>query len=115
VAHPENFAISVDFANSVALRVCGTKFPIFDPKLILMVPAMHQNIQQHIYTFINIFHGNLTSNQQEFIKSPLGFQIPHKHKLLLSSMNLHNQGKVNYLWNSPNMFLATSQASSIKP
>jgi hypothetical protein len=34
----------------VVLRVCGTNFAIFDPKLIPMVPAMHQNIQQHIYT-----------------------------------------------------------------
>jgi hypothetical protein len=32
------------FANSEFLQVCGVKFEIFDPKLIQMVPAMHQNI-----------------------------------------------------------------------
>jgi hypothetical protein len=41
----KNFAISEIFANSEFLRVCGTKSAIFDPKHILMVPAMHQNIQ----------------------------------------------------------------------
>jgi hypothetical protein len=100
--NPENFAISVDFANSVALRVWGTKFPVLTQNLSSLILQCTIIIQQHIYTFINIFHGKLTCNWQEFIKCTLRFKTSHKHKSLLSNMNLHNQGKVNYLWNSPN-------------
>jgi hypothetical protein len=47
----KNFAISVDFANSAVLRVCGTKFPIFDPKPVQIDPAMHY---EHPATYITL-------------------------------------------------------------
>jgi hypothetical protein len=107
--HPENFAISVDFANSVVLRVWGTKFPILTKNLSSLILQCTIIIQQHIYTFINIFHGKLTCIWQELLKETLGFKTSHKHKSILVTWIYTTQRVVIYLWNSPNMFLAISK------
>jgi hypothetical protein len=55
------------FANSEFLRVCGANFAILTQNSSKSILQCTIYIRQHIETFLNIFHGNLTCNQQELL------------------------------------------------